>query len=67
VVVASEARLLDESGTPLQKKDGVPEHVAIPEGASVELYERRGQLARVEWGTTMAWVSLGQLRVLARP
>jgi len=67
VVVAAEARLLDEHAKPMQRKDGLPEQLAIPEGASVELYERRGQLARVEWGTTTGWVSVGQLRVLARP
>jgi hypothetical protein len=64
VVVVQEARLLDENGTPLSKKDGAVEHDAIPEGAIVEVHERRGQLLRVEWGATRAWVSLGQLALL---
>jgi hypothetical protein len=64
VVVVPEARLLDENGTPVSKKDAAIEHDAIPEGAIVEVLERRGQLRRVEWGTTRAWVSMGQLVLL---
>jgi hypothetical protein len=64
VIVVQEARLLDENGTPLSKKDGVIDQDAIPEGALVEVLERRGQLLRVEWGTTRAWVSMGQLVML---
>lgn len=67
VVVTSEARLLDESGAPLVQKNGVPEVVAIPEGARVDVLERRETLVRVEWGTTRGFVTLGQLRILERP
>ena len=64
VVVVQEARLLDESGKALSKRDGAIEHEAIPEGGMVEVHERRGQLLAVEWGTTRAWVSAGQIVVL---
>jgi hypothetical protein len=64
VVVVQEARLLDENGNVLSKKEAGLEHDAIPEGAIVEVHERRGQLLRVEWGTTRAWVSIGQLVML---
>jgi hypothetical protein len=67
VVVVSEARLLDENGVPVRQVDGVPEHVAIPEGAGVYVLERRGSLTRVEWGTTRAWVNGSQIRSLATP
>jgi len=67
VVVVSEARLLDENGVPVRQLDGVPEHVAIPEGAGLYVLERRGSLVRVEWGTTYAWVSSSQIRPLATP
>jgi hypothetical protein len=67
VVVVSEARLLEESGVPVRQVDGVPEHVAIPEGAGVYELERRGSLAHVEWGTTRAWVNSSQIRSLATP
>ncbi len=67
VVVVGEARLLDASGVPVRQVDGVPEHVAIPEGASVCVLERRGSLAHVEWGTTRAWVNGSQIRLLATP
>lgn len=65
VVVVSEARLMDETGTPVSPKQ--VEHVAVPEGASVFVRERRGRLALVEWGTTRGWVTLGDLRFLADP
>jgi hypothetical protein len=65
VVVVADARLLDESGKPLIQKNGVPEHVSMAEGTSVWLVERRGQLARIEWGSMQAWVNAGQLRVIA--
>ena len=64
MIVVNEARLLGEDGSPLSKKDGAIEHDAIPEGAIVEVHERRGQLLRVEWGTTRAWISMGQLVML---
>jgi hypothetical protein len=64
VVIATEAHLLDEKGVPLQQKDGVPEHVVVPEGAGVHVLDRRGTLARIEWGDSEGWVGLAQLRVL---
>ncbi len=63
VVVAPEARLLDESGKPLAKSE--VEHGEIPEGAGVLVLERRANLAHVEWGTDIGWVSAGQIRQLA--
>jgi tetratricopeptide (TPR) repeat protein len=65
VVVAPEARLLDENGRPVVQKNGEPEHVVMAEGTSVYVRERRGTLARIEWGSTEAWVDASQLRVLA--
>jgi hypothetical protein len=65
VVVVGEARLLDNNGAALRQVDGVPEHVAIPEGASVYVLERRGSRSCVEWGTTRAWVTSSQIRPLA--
>lgn len=67
VVVVPEARLLDAAGAPVKQKDGVPEHVAAPEGARVYVLEQKGRLLRVQWGTTEAWVNAGQLRILATP
>jgi hypothetical protein len=67
IVVVPEARLLDATGAPIVPKNGVPEHVAVPEGASVEVRERRGELARIEWGPIQGFVPLGQLRVLSGP
>jgi hypothetical protein len=64
VIVVNEARMLDENGNVLSNKEAGIEHDAIPEGAIVEVHERRGQLLRVEWGTTRAWVSIGQLVML---
>lgn len=62
VVVASEARLLDESGRPLAVQQGEAE--LIPEGARVWVTDRRGGLSRVEWGSTEGYVVAGQLREL---
>jgi hypothetical protein len=64
VVVVDEARLLDESGRPLQGRAG--EGNVVPEGADVVLLERRAGLARVEWGSTTGWVVGGQVRELAQ-
>jgi hypothetical protein len=63
VVVVEEARLLDESGRPLQGR-AADSHV-VPEGADVVLLERRAGLARIEWGTTDGWVVGGQVREVA--
>jgi hypothetical protein len=65
VVVAPEARFLDESGRPLPGGGGTDTSVA-PEGAELYVLEHRGGLARVEWGSSEAWVVAGQLRELAR-
>lgn len=65
VVVVGDARLLDEAGKPLVQKGGVPEHVSMPEGTSLFVRERRGELLRVEWGSTEAWVQSSQVRVLS--
>jgi hypothetical protein len=65
VIVAEEARLLDESGKPLPQKRGASDSVTIPEGASVYVLERRPTLDRVEWGSTEGWLSPGQLQILA--
>jgi hypothetical protein len=62
VVVVGEARLVDESGVTITGVGSV-----IPEGASVLVVEQRGTRARVEWGTIDGWLSLGQIRILARP
>ncbi len=63
VVVVDEARLLDESGRPLQGRTA-DSHV-VPEGADVVLLERRAGLARIEWGSTEGWVIGGQVREVA--
>ena len=60
VVVVDEARLLDESGRPLQGR--IAEGNVVPEGADVVLLERRAGLARIEWGSTEGWVVGGQVR-----
>jgi len=62
VVVAENARLLDQAGKPLVQKGGEPEHVSMPEGASLFVHERSGELVRIEWGTTVAWVQAAQVR-----
>jgi hypothetical protein len=62
VVVVDEMRLTDESGVTISGVGSV-----VPEGASVLVVEQRGTRARVEWGTISGWVSLGQIRILARP
>jgi hypothetical protein len=66
IVVASEARLLDESGRPLPVTRSGEGNVA-PEGAELYVLEHRGGLAKVEWGSAIAWVVAGQLRELVRP
>jgi hypothetical protein len=67
VVVASDARLLDDSGAPLSHKLDSSKVVSIPEGARVDVLEKRGTLVRVEWGTTQGFITLGQIRLLERP
>ncbi|HVW30791.1 MAG TPA: hypothetical protein VHC69_35785 [Polyangiaceae bacterium] len=62
VVVVEEARLHDDNGATISGPGSV-----IPEGASVRVVDQRGTSAHVEWGTLDGWLSLGQLRMLARP
>lgn len=65
VIVADEARLMDESGKPLPLSRGNADSVTIPEGASVYVLERRPTLYRVEWGSSQGWLSPAQVRILA--
>ncbi len=65
VIVADEARLLDETGKPLPQKRGAADSVTVPEGASVYVLERRPTLYRVEWGSSEGWLTPGQVRILA--
>ena len=65
VIVAEEARLLDESGKPLPQRSGSADSVTIPEGASVYVLERRPALFRVEWGSGEGWLTPGQVRILS--
>ncbi|MEP7049386.1 MAG: hypothetical protein ABJB12_03495 [Pseudomonadota bacterium] len=65
VIVADEARLLDDTGKPLPQRGGAADSVLIPEGASVYVLERRPALVRVEWGSSEGWLTPGQVRVLA--
>ncbi len=65
IIVADEARLLDESGKPLPQRSGSADSVTIPEGASVYVLERRPALFKVEWGAGGGWLTPGQVRILA--
>ena len=65
VIVADEARLLDETGKPLPQKRGSADSVSVPEGASVYVLERRPTLYRVAWGSSEGWLNPGQVRILA--
>lgn len=65
MIVADEARLLDESGKPLPQRAGTADSVTIPEGASVYVLERRPALFRIEWGSSEGWLTPGQVRILA--
>jgi hypothetical protein len=65
VIVAEEARLLDELGKPLPQRAGAADSVTIPEGATVYVLERRPALFRVEWGSGEGWLTPGQVRILA--
>ncbi|MFO0661727.1 MAG: hypothetical protein U0165_18120 [Polyangiaceae bacterium] len=60
VVIAPEARLLDDKGAPL----GVP---ALPEAARVDVLDRKGATLRVRWGQREGNVPLQQVRVLRAP
>ncbi|HEY6725557.1 MAG TPA: hypothetical protein VI197_16085 [Polyangiaceae bacterium] len=62
VVVASEARLLDETGKPKPIRGTN----AVAEGESVYVVAERGALAKIEWGTTEGYVNRSQLMLLSR-
>ena len=64
VIVVPDARLLDEHGIPIAPQRGV-ESTAIPEGADVFVRERRSGLVRVEWGSSLGWISSTDVRVIA--
>lgn len=66
VVVVPEARLTNETGRPLPYKRGA-DTTTVPEGATVYVRERREGRCLVEWGSTDGWLSLSELRLLARP
>jgi len=65
VIVADEARLLDETGKPLPQKRGSADSMTVPEGASVYVLERRATSYRVAWGSSEGWLNPGQVRILA--
>lgn len=65
VIVADEARLLDETGKPLPQRRGSADSTSVPEGASVYVLERRPTLYRVAWGSSEGWLNPGQVRILA--
>ncbi len=65
VVVVPESRLLTAAGVPIERKRGPDSHPAVPEGAKVYVIDRRGRLARIEWGSTRAWVLATDLRIVA--
>lgn len=60
VVIAPEARLLDDRGAP----QGVP---ALPEAARVDVIERKGASVRVRWGQRAGLVPLQQIKILKEP
>lgn len=59
VVVASEARILDERGSALNTEP-------IPEAARVEILDRRGELVAIRYGTREGWTHRASLRALSR-
>lgn len=59
VIVVSEASLVNDEGRAIDAP-------AIPEAASVEVGDRRGENVFVRWGATEGWVPLASVRVLAR-
>jgi hypothetical protein len=64
IVVVPEARLLDLAGRgPSPEAIG---HVAVPEGAEVQVLERRGHRASIEWDGSVGWVPSEALLSLPR-
>lgn len=66
VVVVPEARLTNEAGRPLPASRGA-ESTSVPEGATVYVRERREGRCLVEWGSTDAWLSQSDVRLLVTP
>ncbi len=66
VSLAAELPLEDESGRPLVA-DSAGDPTVLPEGARVEVRERRGPRALVRWGSNEGWVTASELRLLATP
>lgn len=65
VVIAENARLLNDQGLPLGATSGLTNDV--PEGASVDVLENRGRLAHIAWGGAEGWLLSSDLRLLRRP
>ena len=63
-MVVPEARLTRENGRPLPRGRGA-DSTTVPEGATVYVRERREGRCLVEWGSTDAWLSLSEVRILA--
>jgi hypothetical protein len=72
VVISTDAPMLDETGVRQKSRALDQDAAAIPEGASVFVaqqrgrVEQRGRLVRVYWGSTEAWLEIGQLRFIDR-
>jgi hypothetical protein len=64
VVVVPEARLTQANGRPLPRGRGA-DTTTVPEGATVYVRERRDGRYLVEWGSTDAWLSSSEVRILA--
>ncbi len=64
VVITAEAHWLDAVGVPARALPASAHGAGIPEGALVYIHQKAGNLAEVEWGATLGWVSAGQLRGL---
>jgi len=67
VVITDQAHLLDERGLPADAEALRLQYSAVPEGAKLHVLERRGRLAQVLWGNTVAWVQSTSLRTLRHP
>lgn len=65
VVIAPEAALEDDDKKPLRSSERDKRPVAVPEGALVELHDRRDGRAKVRWGPHEGWVPITSVRTLA--
>jgi hypothetical protein len=63
VVVAVEARLLDDAFRPLAQPG--KQSNQVPEGTLVYVRAERDGRYRVEWGVLEGWIDAGQVRLLA--